>query len=95
MWQRLHSLFQRLPSLAVTKVGATEADIRYFIEGYLRRMLKSQAIYCESAAGGRVVIAVSSPSLQQEIHFLEAEVTKELEEVCHYQLSELRVIQRW
>lgn len=79
--------------LSDRKSSVEEGDVRYFVQRYLRSSLSSEAIYCESAWEGVVVVRVGSSALQQEILLLEYELTQALQATLGFQLRTLVAIQ--
>jgi hypothetical protein len=70
-----------------------ESDIRHFVQAFLRDVLHTEALYCERARDGLVVIRVSSPALFQEVFLLEHDVSRALQQLG-FSLRKLSVI-RW
>jgi hypothetical protein len=68
-----------------------ERDIRYFIQEYLRRELKTDALHCEQALRGIITIRVSSPADAQEVYLLQYDLTEELEKEVKWKLKKLKV----
>lgn len=69
------------------------SDVRHFIERYLSAKVSSNQIICDRVRGGRVVIRVGSPTLQQEVYLLEYDLAQELAREANYKLKSLRVTQ--
>jgi hypothetical protein len=68
-----------------------ENDIRHFIQQYLQRHLKSEAIECERVRGKKVVLRVGSPVLKQEVLLTHYELQRALHEQSGYQFETLHV----
>ena len=86
MWHPLSSLFTR-PSA----VGWSEVDIRYFVQEYLQRELKTDGVYCETVKDGRAVVRVSAPALVQQVHLMLFDVQRAVREQTGYEVAALDV----
>lgn len=87
MWQSLSSLFSDKE-----KLTWQEVDIKYFIQDYLRQMIKSDQVFCHSVQGGQAVVYSVSPVLQQEIRLLEYDLRRVVKTHTGYTLAKLRVL---
>lgn len=72
----------------------SEIDVRHYIQNYLRAQIKSEAVYCESVSSGVVVVAVSSPTAQQEAYLLRAEVARDVLALFGYGVRRYLVTRR-
>lgn len=70
-----------------------ETDRRHFIQSFLRGLLHTEALYCEHAHHGVVVVRVGSATLRQEVILLQHDVACMLEREFGFLLTTLRVIQ--
>lgn len=70
-----------------------EADIRHFVERWLRRQLDDATVVCERARRGQVVVRVSSPVWAQEVLLWEYELGEVLRSEAGWHLRELTVTQ--
>lgn len=86
MWHPLSSLFNR-PEAA----GWSEVDIRYVVQDYLQRELKTSAVYCESVKGGRALVRVGAPALVQQVRLLLFDAQRAVKEQTGYELTALDV----
>lgn len=71
--------------------GQPEAGVRYLAQDFLRQRLKSEAVYCDSADKGVLVVRVGSPGLQQAAKLLEWDLARQLQETAQYRLEKLQV----
>lgn len=85
MFHPLEALFRR------TKLGWEENDLKYFIEQYLRKELKTEALYCEKVHNGVAVIRVATPAARQAASLLEFDLVRDLYEETKYTLRQLVV----
>ena len=88
MLRPVGSLFKNKAS-----VSLDENDVRYFIERYLQKELKTSAIFCERASKGLVVVRAGSPLLQQEVYLLKYDLVLALKREVNFALKELKVTQ--
>ncbi len=88
------NMFQPLSSLFSNREKLTwqEVDVRYFIQDYLRRTIKSDQVLCQSVQAGRAVVWAASPVLQQEIRLLEYDVRRIVKAHTGYTLSTIKVL---
>lgn len=70
------------------------ADVKYFVERYLRQKVKSEKVICEKIKGGRVEVRTASPTLQQEVYLLEYDLKLALNKELNFKLKELKVFTR-
>lgn len=85
MFQPLHTLFSR------ETFAWQEGDLRHLIQDFLRRQVRSDALYCDQVKGGVATVRVASPALQQTATLLEFDLGKEMAEKANYTLTKLRV----
>ncbi len=77
MFKPLQSLFASTPHTASVQ------DVKYFIQEWLKKELKSDRVLCEAVEGEVAHIRVSSPTLKQEVLLLRSD----LEEVLLHELA--------
>ncbi len=85
MFHPLASLFRR------SSYRWEEGDVKYYVQDYLQRKLKSEALLCEKVHRGIVVIRVNSPAAQQEVTLLEFDLARDLKKDTTYLLHQLIV----
>ena len=85
MFKPLGELFEK------EQVHWQESDIRYFVQEYVRRCLRSPGVYCQSARGGVVTLRVASPALHQAVELLGYDLRRELSQVAAFTMTGLRV----
>ncbi|MEX2054796.1 MAG: hypothetical protein WD972_01315 [Candidatus Andersenbacteria bacterium] len=85
MFHPLRSLFTH------TRLGWEESDLKYYIEQYLQRRLKTDALYCEKVHQGVIVVRVPTPACQQEVSLLEFDLARDLSTETSYTLRQLIV----
>ncbi len=86
MWHPLGSLFKR-PAAA----GWNEVDIRYVVQEYIQRELKTGGVYCESVLNGRAILRVSAPSLIQQVHLLTFDIKRAVQEKTGYEILDIHI----
>lgn len=86
MYKPLSFLFKNHQS-----VPLTEEDIRHLIQEYLRRQLKSEAVYCEKVQTGCATVRVGSPGLQQAAKILEYDIQQTVKKESGYTVVKLTV----
>lgn len=86
MWHPLGSLFKK-PAQA----GWSEIDIRYVVQEYIQRELKTDGVYCESVLNGRAILRVSNPALIQQVHLLTFDIQKVVQEKTGYELRDIHI----
>ncbi len=86
MWHPLGSLFKR-PAQA----GWSEVDIRYVVQDYIQRELKTDGVYCESVLNGRALLRVSAPSLVQQVRLLTFDIQRAVQEKTGYELLDIHI----
>lgn len=89
MFQPLSSLFSRKKP-----VRYEEVDVRHFVQRFLRDLVRTEALYCEQAHTGLVVVRVASPSVQQEVLLLESDVRQALADSLGFSMHTFRVIRQ-
>lgn len=86
-------MFEPASKLFTSKANATwhDADVKHFVQEYLRRATRSEQIYCQNTGIGRIVVRVGSPVLYQEVRLLEYDLQRALEREAHYSLKKLKI----
>ena len=69
----------------------TESDVRWLVQLWLRKKLKTDRLYCDSVAEGRAQIRVTSAALKQEVLLEQPEVIQAVAEQTTYILQGLVV----
>lgn len=85
MFTPLQSLFASTPHKASVE------DVKYFIQEWLKRELKSERVLCEAVEGDRAHIRVGSPTLKQEMLLLQPDLEEALTHELAYQVRHWRV----
>lgn len=95
MLESIGSIFSRPHKKASEESGSRcdieEGDVKYLIQDWLRTHLKSEAIYCDGAESGVVVVRVGSPSLAQAAQLAEYDLREYAEGECNYLVEDLVV----
>lgn len=86
MWHPLGSLFKR-PAAA----GWSEVDIRYLVQDYIQRELKTDDVWCESVKDGRAILHVASPILVQQVRLLTFDIQRAVQEKTGYELHNIHI----
>ncbi len=68
-----------------------DADVKFWIQEYLRRETGSDAVYCQSVNSDVAVVRVGSPALYQSVYVLEPDVKRELEQVAQLTLKQVKI----
>lgn len=86
-------MFEPLRSLFTHRQGVAwdELDVRYYTQEYVRRLLKTEAIFCEKVHKGIIVIRVGSAATEQAVRLLEFDLARELQHQATYTVRQLLV----
>lgn len=86
MFQPLGNLFKK------DKVTWQESDVKYFVQDFLRSMVRSDGLYCHDVTKGMITVRVNSPTLVQEVRLLEHDLRIALEKEATYTLRKLKIV---
>ena len=72
MLQPIHTIFSETPQ------QWDAADVRDFVQEFLRRELKTEALYCDAVRSKTAYVRAGSAALRQEVLLLEFDVIQAL-----------------